>query len=87
VILLPQTSKESACTVARRLHRLIRETKWLESDGLSVNITPSVGVASYPSDSRTKVQLLQLADEAMYQVKNSTRDGVCVFGQGRLVSP
>jgi len=87
VILLPQTSKDSACTVARRLHKLIRETVWLQSDGLNVNITPSVGVASYPSDSRTKDQLLQLADEAMYNVKNSTRDGVCSAGLGRLVSP
>jgi diguanylate cyclase (GGDEF)-like protein len=85
VILLPQTSKESACTVARRLHRMIRETTWLTSEGLSVQITPSVGVAAFPTDSRTKVQLLQLADEAMYQVKNANRDGVAAAGQGLLV--
>lgn len=86
VILLPQTSKESACTVARRLHKLVRETVWLESEGLAIKITPSVGVASYPSDSHTKLQLLQLADDAMYEVKNSTRDGVSVAGQGRLIT-
>ncbi len=86
VILLPQTSKESACTVARRLHRMIRETTWLTGEGLSVQITPSVGVASFPTDSRTKVQLLQLADEAMYQVKNTNRDGVAAAGQGLLVT-
>jgi GGDEF domain-containing protein len=50
-----------------------------------VRITPSIGVASYPVDSRTKLQLLQLADDAMYDVKNTTRDGVCAAGQGRLV--
>ncbi len=76
VILLPQTSKESALTVARRLHKLIRESIWLAGEGLNIHITSSVGVASYPTDSRTKVQLLQLADEAMYNVKNSTRDSV-----------
>jgi diguanylate cyclase (GGDEF)-like protein len=85
VILLPQTSKESACTVARRLHTIVRETTWLTSDGLNVRITPSIGIASYPADSRTKLELLQLADDAMYAVKNTTRDGVCVAGQGRLV--
>jgi diguanylate cyclase (GGDEF)-like protein len=85
VILLPQTSKESACTVARRLHKIVRDTTWLTTDGLNVRITPSIGVASYPADSRTKLQLLQLADDAMYAVKNSTRDGVCAAGQGRLV--
>jgi diguanylate cyclase (GGDEF)-like protein len=85
VMLLPQTSKESACTVARRLHKIVRDATWLGSDGLNVRITPSIGVASYPADSSTKLQLLQLADDAMYAVKNSTRDGVCAAGQGRLV--
>ena len=78
VILLPQTSKENAGIVARRLHRLIRETAWLVSDGLDVHITTSAGVASYPTDAKTKAELLHLADEAMYLVKNSTRDSVAV---------
>ena len=78
VILLPQTSKENACIVARRLHRLIRETAWLTAEGLDVHITTSAGVASYPTDAKTKAQLLHLADEAMYLVKNSTRDSVAV---------
>ena len=84
VVLLPQTSKENALGVARRLHKLIREAVWLKDTGLNVRITPSVGVASYPSDSRTKAELLHLADEAMYLVKNSTRDGVAASGLGAL---
>ncbi len=84
VILLPQTSKENACVVAKRLHKLIREIVWLQSENLNVSITPSIGVASYPSDSNTKVELLHLADEAMYSVKNSTRDGVAVAKVGLL---
>src|SRR6185437_2461938 len=84
VILLPQTSKENAMGVARRIHRLIRETKWLREPGLNVNLTASVGVASYPTDSRTKAELLHLADDAMYLVKNTTRDCVAVAGVGLL---
>src|SRR5262249_48450305 len=84
VILLPQTSKENACTVARRLHRLIRESSWLNSEGLDVRVTTSAGVATYPSDSKTKAQLLHLADEAMYSVKNTTRDRVAVANVGVL---
>jgi diguanylate cyclase (GGDEF)-like protein len=76
VVLLPQTSKENALSVAHRVHKLIRETVWLKDSGINVNITASVGVASYPTDSRTKAELLHLADEAMYAVKNSTRDSV-----------
>ena len=84
VILLPQTSKENACAVARRLHSLIRETRWLASEGLDVHITTSAGVASYPTDAKTKAQLLHLADEAMYLVKNSTRDSVAMAQTGVL---
>jgi diguanylate cyclase (GGDEF)-like protein len=82
VIVLPQASKENACIVAMRLHRLIGETLWLASEGLNIRITASVGLASYPSDAKTKVELLHLADEAMYQVKNTTRDGVAAAKMG-----
>src|SRR5262249_34727605 len=58
VLLLPQTSKDNALNVARRLHTLIRESKWLGSDGLDMHVTGSIGVASYPVDSKTKEGLL-----------------------------
>jgi diguanylate cyclase (GGDEF)-like protein len=84
VLLLPQTSKENAMNVAKRLHRLIRQTTWLQNDGLNIKLTASMGVASYPVDSRTKEGLLHLADEAMYLVKNTNRDSVAVANVGIL---
>jgi diguanylate cyclase (GGDEF)-like protein len=84
VLLLPQTSKENALNVARRLHRLVRETIWLASEGLNIHVTPSLGVASYPVDSKTKEGLLHLADEAMYLVKNTNRDSVAAANMGIL---
>jgi diguanylate cyclase (GGDEF)-like protein len=84
VILLPQTAKESALNVARRLHKLVREKTWLVAEGLNIRLTPSVGVACYPLDSRTKEGLLHLADEAMYLVKNTRRDGVAAAHVGIL---
>jgi diguanylate cyclase (GGDEF)-like protein len=84
VILLPQTSKNNAIKVARRLHKLIRETVWLAKEGLDIRITPSVGLAAYPVDSKTKEGLLHLADEAMYLVKNTNRDDVAVANVGIL---
>ena len=84
VILLPQTAKDNALNVARRLHKLIRETQWLSEDGLGIRVTPSLGVASYPTDSRTKEGLLHLADEAMYLVKNTNRDSVAAANIGIL---
>ena len=86
VVLLPQTSKENALAVARRLHDLIGATVWLKDNKLNVHLTASVGVATYPTDSRTKAELLHLADEAMYLVKNTTRDNVAVAGEGIVPS-
>ena len=84
VIVLPQASKENAYVVARRLHRMIGETSWLISEGLDIHFTASIGVASYPSDAKSKVELLHLADEAMYLVKNTTRNGVAAAQVGAL---
>jgi diguanylate cyclase (GGDEF)-like protein len=84
VILLPQTSKDNAINVAQRLHRLIRETLWLSKEGLNIRITPSIGLAAYPMDSKTKEGLLHLADEAMYLVKNKNRDSVAAANIGIL---
>jgi diguanylate cyclase (GGDEF)-like protein len=86
VILLPQTSKDNALNVARRLHKLIRESTWLAPQGLNIKLTASVGVASYPVDSRTKESLLHMADEAMYLVKNTNRDSVAAANMGILPS-
>ena len=84
VILLPQTSKENALNVARRLHKLVRETTWLEKEGLNIHVTASIGVAAYPLDSRTKEGVMHMADEAMYQVKNTNRDNVAAANMGIL---
>src|ERR1700726_3296034 len=84
VLLLPQTSKDNALNVARRLHKMIRESVWLASEGLNIKVTTSLGVASYPVDSRSKEGLLHLADEAMYLVKNTNRDSVAAANVGVL---
>ncbi len=84
VLLLPQTSKENAINVARRLHKLIRETLWLKGEGLNIHLTSSMGLAAYPVDSKTKEGLLHLADEAMYLVKNTHRDRVAAANVGIL---
>ena len=84
VLVLPQSSKENAFVVANRLHKLIRDTTWLSAEGLNIRFTASIGVASYPSDAKSKVELIHLADEAMYLVKNTTRNGVAAAKVGAL---
>ena len=42
-------------------------------------ITISVGVASFPEDGRDPIQLVELADSALYRAKRSGRNCVCAY--------
>jgi diguanylate cyclase (GGDEF)-like protein len=85
VILLPQTPKRSAINVARRLHQLIARHTFLQEDGLNIQITASLGIASFPADAQNKEDLIRLADQAMYMVKDNARNNIAVANQGLLV--
>ena len=84
VILLPQTSKDSAQIVAQRLLDVFRTSAFLQSDGLALNVRASIGVASYPEDARTVHEVIRQADEMMYLVKNHSRDNIAVAQRGIL---
>jgi diguanylate cyclase (GGDEF)-like protein len=76
VLLLPEADRAQAMAVADRLRRAIVETTFQAERGLEVRITASFGVATYPDDGATPEGLLQLADQAMYRVKDTTRNGI-----------
>ncbi len=82
VVLLPQTSKHNALMVVRRLRELLNSRIFFVKEGLNVKVTASFGIAGFPDDARTRRELLHLADEAMYLVKNSTRDNIALAGNG-----
>jgi len=76
VMVLPQTAPRSASQIAERIRRSIEHNVFLKRDGYSFKMTASFGVASYPESAKSKEELLKLADDAMYRVKNQTRNGV-----------
>lgn len=84
VVLLPQTSKDSALVVARRLRDVFRRETWLKPEGLNLNVRASMGVATFPEDAKSAHEIIRQADEMMYAVKNTTRDNVSVARQGML---
>jgi diguanylate cyclase (GGDEF)-like protein len=84
VVLLPQTSKQAATIVVRRLRRLLEESLFLRGEELDLHMTASFGVATFPSDACTKDDLIRLADEAMYLVKNTERNNIAVANIGIL---
>jgi len=49
---------------------------FLESHGLKLRLTASVGVATLPDVAASAEELVRAADMAMYQVKESGKNGV-----------
>ncbi len=82
VILAPQTSKESTLMVVRRIKDLLNEKVFFTEEGLNIKVTASFGVAAFPKDARTRKEILRMADEAMYLVKNTTRNSIALAGEG-----
>jgi diguanylate cyclase (GGDEF)-like protein len=80
VVLLPQTGKAAALTVARRMLDILRATVFHFGEGVDINIRASMGVATFPDDARNAHDLIRQADEMMYTIKNSTRDAIAVCG-------
>ncbi len=84
VVLLPQTGKEAALVVARRIRDVFRNSVFCREENLNLNVRASMGVATYPEDAKSAHEIIRQADEMMYMVKNSTRDNISVAQHGML---
>jgi diguanylate cyclase (GGDEF)-like protein len=82
VVILPQTSKENALIVLRRIKELLNSKVFFQEENLNIKVTASFGIAGFPADGRTHREILRAADEAMYLVKKTTRDNIAVAGEG-----
>jgi diguanylate cyclase (GGDEF)-like protein len=72
VIILPQCEREAAFQVAER----VREAIALKSAPKVGAVTASIGFATYPTPARTKEELIEMADRAMYLAKDAGRNRV-----------
>jgi len=82
VVLLPQTSKDQAVVVARRLQESLRTGTFCTEQGLNLPVRASMGLATFPHDAQTPHDIIRQADEMMYVVKNTTRDNIGVASRG-----
>jgi diguanylate cyclase (GGDEF)-like protein len=76
VIVLPQTMLKNAMVIAERMRKALASHTFLKSEGYSLRLSASFGVASYPESAKSKEDLIKLADESMYSVKKRARNGV-----------
>jgi diguanylate cyclase (GGDEF)-like protein len=75
-IILPDTGSEGAAAVGDRVRERLGEHPFLEANGLKLRLTASVGVATLPDVAASAEELVRAADMAMYQVKESGKNGV-----------
>jgi diguanylate cyclase (GGDEF)-like protein len=76
VVVLPGFSKLQAFDMAERIRSRMKETVYLSKIGAHVKLQASFGVSSFPDDATGLSELLSLADEAMFSVKESGKDSV-----------
>jgi len=84
-ILLPRTSGEGARITAERLRVSVEQDRSLctPSSAPPERITVSIGVASCPHpEIRSPEDLVEAADQALYEAKRAGRNRVVLFGRG-----
>jgi diguanylate cyclase (GGDEF)-like protein len=83
VALLPGMGKSAASGTTMALREDLRAARFLEGAGLSLNVSGSFGLATYPEDGNSVPTILRAADTMMYEAK-ITRDSVAVCGKGTV---
>jgi diguanylate cyclase (GGDEF)-like protein len=76
-IVLVDTGLEGARLVAERIRRAVHTHPFGGARGLQLDLTLSIGVATFPFHGRNREQLLDIADKAMYLAKALGRNQVC----------
>jgi diguanylate cyclase (GGDEF)-like protein len=75
-LLLPDTGSDGAFAVGERIRDRVAAHRFLESEGLTVRLTASVGVATLPDVASSVEALVRAADMAMYRVKGRGKNGI-----------
>ncbi len=78
VILMPNTYKADAFVLSERLRKTIMQ-KPIKTKDKSVQITVSGGVTGFPVDAKKAVNLLNLADSALYRAKGAGKNSISLF--------
>ena len=78
-VVLVNTNKEAAITVAKRIVRNIAEHNF-SMNSQEVEMTISCGLSEYPKDSDKLKDLIQYADEGLYKTKDNGGNDVTDYG-------
>lgn len=83
-VILVETNCHTASLVAERIRSQVELHTFMESEGLNIRLTCSVGYACCPDDTMSKTDLLSMADKAMYAGKSSGKNCVVRFDKENI---
>lgn len=75
-VVLPDTTKKLALTVAERLRQSV-DKEAIKAFDEEIHSTVSVGISTFPADGENVAELLEKADTALYMAKRKGRNRVC----------
>ncbi len=75
-IILKNAKRETGVKIAQNICSTIASRKYELSPELEVNITISLGVATYPENGTTPTDLIEYADKCLYKAKENGRNQV-----------
>lgn len=76
IILLKNTLEEDAIDIAEKIREAVQK---LKVQGVEYQITISIGISSFPNHSQFKEELIEKADQALYQAKETGRNKVVLW--------
>ncbi len=77
-IILPETEKEAALKVGERILSEIAGFEFKSKTGKKIGqVTITIGLSTYPGDSRTSAKLIEAADNALYKGKSAGKNRIC----------
>ncbi len=79
-VICPETPKDAAVALAKRLRDAVRREEFHLRDEITVRLSISEGIASFPEDGESPETLIERADEALYQAKHAGRNSIRVAG-------
>ncbi len=73
-ILLPETRRDQACDIAETVRRQAEQTDYAIAD---LNVTISAGIAEWDAQMESEADLINAADDRLYQAKSEGRNRCC----------
>jgi diguanylate cyclase (GGDEF)-like protein len=73
------TDSRGAEQMGERIRKILEKTLVTRVSDGELRVTVSIGISSFPEDTKNRADLVTLADNALYQAKRSGRNRVCLF--------